>query len=614
VKDFYKNRSIVLKAVIVIISVILIIKLLSIQILDPSYKDLAHKNVIKKIKIYPTRGLIYDRNNNLLVYNQAVYDIEVFPRKVSNIDTTLFCELLGISKETFEKKMLKVSKGLNYYSSNEFLTQVSAEKYALFKEYSYKFEGFYGTARTIRSYPFHSAGHLLGDIGEVDSTLIITSDFYYQPRDYVGKSGVELTYEEALRGEKGFRYVFIDKFYNEKGSFRDGAEDKMPVQGKYLQLTIDVELQKYGEMLLQNKVGSVVAIEPSTGEILALVTSPSIDPNLLTGSFRSQNYAKLQTDPLSPLFNRATMAQYPPGSTFKPFTAAVAMQEGIITKDYGYSCGGTYSIPGYTLKCSHGHPSAQSVMDAIQHSCNPYFWHIFRNTLESNQYANPRDAYEKWQKYATNFGMSIKTGIDLANEKSGSVPQREYYNRLYGERGWRATTIISLAIGQGEVTVTPLQLANLFVVFANKGYYITPHVVRMVNNELNENFKRHESGIDAVHFDAILEGLRKVIEAGTGKRSQIPGLDFGGKTGTAQNPHGEDHSIFVGLAPIDNPKIVVSAIIENAGGGSRYAAPISSLMIEKYLNDTIAESRKPLEQQMIDANLVEGLLKKRIRL
>lgn len=612
-KDLFKNRSVVLKAIIILLSGILIAKLFQIQILDPSYKDLAHKNVIKKIKMYPTRGLIYDRNGDLLVYNQAVYDIEVFPRRVKNIDTTLFCNLLGITPEIFEKKMNKVSTGLNYYSSNEFFKQISAEKYALFKEFSYKFEGFYGTSRTIRSYPFHSGGHLLGDIGEVDSNQIVASNYYYQPRDYVGKSGVELTYEHELRGEKGFRYVFIDKFYNEKGSFRDGAEDKMPRQGKSLTLTIDSELQKYGEMLLQNKVGSVVAIEPSTGEILALITSPSIDPNLLSGSDRSINYAKLQSDPLSPLFNRAIMAQYPPGSTFKPLTAAIAMQEGIISKNYGYSCGGTYSIPGYTLKCSHGHPSAQNVMEAIQHSCNPYFWNIFRNNLEHNKYTNPREAYEIWQKYATNFGLNKKTGIDLANEKPGNVPAREYYNRIYGERGWRATTIISLAIGQGEILMTPLQLANLYAVFANKGYYITPHVVKYVDNKPIDRFMRNESGVDAVHFDAILDGLGKVVQAGTGRRSQIPGIDFGGKTGTAQNPHGEDHSIFAGLAPLSNPKIVVAAVIENAGGGSRYAAPISSLMIEKYLNDTIAESRKPLETQMLEANLVEGLLKKRVR-
>jgi penicillin-binding protein 2 len=613
VKDLYKNRSFVLRAIIVIVGVILLGKLLIIQVLDPSYKDLAQRNVIKKIKMYPTRGLVYDRSNQLMVYNQAVYDIEVFPRQVKNIDTALLCKILDISEETFLKKMAKAKTGLNYYSSNEFIKQVSADRYALFKENSFRFEGFYGSARTIRKYPFNSAGHLLGDIAEVDSALIISSNFYYEPRDYVGKSGVEYTYEEHLRGERGYRYVFIDKFYNEQGSFRNGEEDKMPKQGKSLQLTIDAELQKYGELLLKNKVGSVVAIEPTTGEILALVTSPSIDPNFLSGSDRSLNYTKLQNDPLSPLFNRAIMAQYPPGSTFKPLVAAIAMQEGAISKNFAYGCGGTYSIPGYTLKCSHAHPGARNVMQAIQHSCNPYFWQTFRNTLESSKYDNPRDAYEKWHEYAENFGMNKPLGIDLPNEKGGNAPARAYYNKLYGDRGWRATTIISLGIGQGEILVTPLQLANIFAVFANRGYYITPHVVKSINNVPIQIFTRHESGIDSIHFDAIAEGLRLVVEEGTGRRSKIPGLSFGGKTGTAQNPHGEDHSIFAGFAPVDNPKIVVAAIIENAGGGSRFAAPITSLMIEKYLHDTIADSRKILETQMIEADLIEGILQKRVR-
>jgi penicillin-binding protein 2 len=600
-----------MKAIIVVMGAVLLLRLFFIQVLDPSYKDLAEKNVIKKVKMYPTRGLIYDRNNELLVYNQAVYDIEVIPRNVKNLDTLLLCDILGISKETFIKKMEKAKTGLNYYSSNEFMKQVSADVYALFKENSYQFEGFYGTARTIRKYPFNSAGHLLGDIAEVDSARIIASDFYYQPRDFVGKSGIEYTYEEHLRGERGYRYVFIDKFYNEQGSFREGTEDKMPKQGKNLKLSIDGRLQQYGEMLLQNKVGSVIAIEPATGQILAMITSPAIDPNLLTGKDRSANYIKLQNDPLSPLFNRAIMAQYPPGSTFKPLVAAIAMQEKAINKNFAFGCTGIYSIPGYNLKCSHGHPGAKNVMQAIQHSCNPYFWQTFRNTIESSKYSTPRDAYEKWHEYATKFGLDKPLGIDLPNEKRGNVPSRSYYNRIYGEKGWRATTIISLGIGQGEILVTPLQLANIFAVFANRGYYYTPHIVKSINNKPLQSVQRHDTGIDSEYFDAIAEGLYLVVEEGTARRSKIPGVTFGGKTGTAQNPHGEDHSIFAGFAPIDNPKIVVAAVIENAGGGSRYAAPISSLMIEKYLHDTIADSRKMLEAQMLEANLTEGIIRVR---
>lgn len=610
-KDAYKNRSLVFKIVVLAFSIILLGKLFHLQVLDPSYKDLAQRNVIKKVKTYPTRGLIYDRNGDLLVYNQAVFDIEVVPRQVKEIDTLLFCNLLGISKKYFIDKMQKVSKGLNYYSSNEFLKQVSAEKYAAFKENSYQFTGFYGSTRTIRKYPFSNAGHLLGNIGEVDSIQIKASNNYYKPRDYVGKSGLELIYESDLRGEVGHKYIFIDKFYNEQGSFKNGAEDKLPIQGQSLKLSIDVNLQKYGELLLENKVGSIVAIQPSTGEVLALVTSPSIDPNLLTGRERSDNYTKLLLNPLKPLFNRATMAQYPPGSTFKPLVALIGLQEKVIYENFSYTCGGVYHIPGYTLKCSHGHPSAKNVQQAIQHSCNPYFWEVFRNTIENKEYKTPRDSYEKWTEYTSKFGLNQQTGIDLESEKSGNVPRREYYNNLYGERGWRATTIISLGIGQGEILTTPLQLANLFTVFANRGYYYTPHIVKEIDGEIPPQVKKIESGIDPQHFEVIAKGLKLVVDEGTGRRSKIPQVSFGGKTGTAQNPHGDDHSIFAGFAPVEKPEIVVAVVVENAGGGSRFAAPVASLMIEKFLHDTIADSRKFLEQQILETDLIDKLLLER---
>lgn len=610
-KDTYKNRSLVLKIVVLAFSIILLGKLFHLQVFDPSYKDLAQRNVIKKVKTYPTRGLIYDRNGDLLVYNQAVFDIEVVPRQVKQIDTLLLCNLLGISKKYFIDKMQKLSKGINYYSSNEFLKQVSAEKYAAFKENSYQFPGFYGSTRTIRKYPFSNAGHLLGNIGEVDSIQIKASNNYYKPRDYVGKSGLELIYESDLRGEVGHRYIFIDKFYNEQGSFKDGAEDKLPVQGKSLKLSIDVKLQQYGEQLLKNKVGSIVAIQPSTGEVLALVTSPSIDPNLLTGRERSDNYTKLLLNPLKPLFNRATMAQYPPGSTFKPLVALIGLQENAIHENFGHTCGGVYHIPGYTLKCSHGHPSARNVQQAIQHSCNPYFWQVFRNTIENPKYPSPRDSYEKWTEYANKFSLNQPTGIDLESEKSGNVPRREYYNNLYGERGWRATTIISLGIGQGEILTTPLQLANLFTVFANRGYYYTPHIVKEIDGETPPQVKKIESGIAPQHFEVIAEGLKLVVDEGTGRRSKIPQVSFGGKTGTAQNPHGDDHSIFAGFAPVEKPEIVVAVVVENAGGGSRFAAPLASFMIEMYLHDSIADSRKLLEQQILETDLIEKLLLER---
>lgn len=612
-KDNYSRRSVVIRGAVIFLCSIFLIKLFSIQVIDPSYKDLAQKNVVKKIKMYPTRGLIYDRNGVLLVYNQATYDISVVPRQVKEMDTTLFCQIFNIDKEVFLNKLDKVSQGLKYYSSNEFIKQISAEKYALFREHSYQFQGFYGEPRTIRKYPFRSGAHLFGDVGEVDSAQILSSNNYYQPRDYVGKSGLEKIYEPDLRGKRGFRYVFIDKFYNEQGSFKNGTTDSLPKQGSNLQLTIDIALQNYGEKLLQNKVGSIVAIEPSSGEILALVTSPNYDPNLLCGRERSDNYAALQRDTLSPLFNRAIMAQYPPGSTFKPFVAAVALQEQAINKNFRYYCDRTYSIPGYTLHCSHGHPSASNVMQGIQHSCNPYFWQTFRNTIEQTKYKNTAEAYSMWHNYAMNFGLGNTLGIDMVSEKSGNIPNASYFNELYGSKGWRAVTIISLGIGQGEILVTPLQLANMYAAFANRGYYLTPHLVKYINGSPLSSVERIETGVSDVHCEAIAQGLKLVVDEGTGRRSKIPGVSFGGKTGTAQNPHGEDHSIFAGFAPVEAPQIAVAVVVENAGGGSKYAAPITSLIIEKYLNDTIAKSRLLFEQTILDADLIHPVLDKELQ-
>lgn len=612
-KDRHKDRVYVLSSLIIILSIIFLIKLFAIQVLDSKYKDIASKIAVKQIKLYPNRGLIYDRNNQLLVYNQAIYDILVIPRQINNLDTLLLCEIFGITQNTFNDKMKVASQDLHYYSSNEFLKQVPAEKYALFLEHSYKFEGFFGETRTIRKYTNPCAAHILGDVGEVDSSDILASQLYYQPRDYAGKSGLEKVYDEELRGKRGYKYVFIDKYNKEQGGFNSGMNDSIPSQGSNLLTTIDIDLQMYGEELLRNKIGSLVAIEPSTGEILALVSSPNFDPNLLCGSSRGANYSLLESNKLNPLFNRAVMAQYPPGSTFKPLTAAIAMQEGAITQDFGYHCNTTYSIPGYTLHCSHNHPSASNVQQGIQHSCNPYFWQTFKLTLDNEKYSNTQESYGAWHAYAQKFGLGQKLGVDMLSEKPGNIPSVDYYNKLYGKGSWRAVTIISLAIGQGEILLTPLQLANLYATLANRGYYITPHLVRTIDKKVLGNFDKHETGINREYFEVIAQGLQLVVDEGTGRRSKIPNLTFGGKTGTAQNPHGEDHSIFAGFAPVESPKIAIAVVVENGGGGSKYAAPIASLIAEKYIHDTIATSRLPLEKSIIDANLIEDLLKKEER-
>ena len=606
-KDRYKQRAYVLGSLIVILAIIFLGKLFSIQVLDRKYQDIAQRMAVKQIKLYPNRGLIFDRNNELLVYNQAIYDIMVIPRQVENLDTAMFCSIFEISKEVFENKMATVSKDLFYYSPSEFIKQVSGEKYALFLEHSHKFRGFYGETRTIRNYMQACAAHILGDVGEVDSVDITNSDYYYQPRDYAGKSGLEKLYDDDLRGARGYKYVFIDKYNKQQGSFDEGRNDSLPSQGANLATTLDIKLQAYGERLLQNKVGSIVAIEPQTGEVLALVSSPSFDPNLLCGSERGKNYSKLVKDPLKPLFNRAVMAQYPPGSTFKPLTAAIALQEGAISPNYAYTCNTLYYIPGYTLHCSHKHDKTTNVQQAIQHSCNPYFWETFKKTLQIGTYKNTNESYAKWYDYATKFGLNSPLGIDMLSEKPGNIPSPGYYNNLYGNKGWKAVTIISLAIGQGELLLTPLQLANLYATFANRGHYITPHLVKSINGKPNPKPQRQETGIDKQYFDVIAEGLQMVVDIGTGRRSKIPKLPFGGKTGTAQNPFGEDHSIFAGFAPIDNPQIAVAVFVENAGGGSEYAAPIASLIAEMYLHDTIAASRIDFEQVILDANLTEIL-------
>jgi penicillin-binding protein 2 len=602
----YSDRKMVLQSLVVIISLIFLIKIFFIQVVDEKFKTAAQNNAVDKIKLYPDRGLIYDRNDELLVYNQPIYDILVIPRRINNLDTLLFCSLLKISKEEFINKIKPLKKGIRYYRPNIFLKQITSLEYTRFQEFSFKFNGFYGEPRTIRKFNHNTGAHIFGDIGEVNNRNIEESEKYYKSGDYIGKSGIEKVYEKELRGERGYKYVFVDKFHNNKGSYNNKESDLLPISGNDINLSIDVELQKYGERLLQNKIGSIVAIEPKTGEILALASNPTFDPNMLVGRKRGENYKKLQQNKLSPLFNRAIMGVYPPGSTFKAVTAAIALQEKIIDPNFSYKCNLSYQIPGYTLHCSHGHPSARNVKDALQYSCNPYFWQVFRNNIDHDKYIDTEEAYNIWRSYCVKFGFSRKTGIDLGGEEEGTIPLASYYNGLYRKNRWKAVTIISLAIGQGEINVTPLQLANFYAIVANRGYYIEPHLLKEVDGVKKIDFPKINSDVDPAYFEIIAEGLKQVVDIGTGRRSKIPGISFGGKTGTAQNPHGDYHSIFAGIAPVENPDIVVAVIVENAGGGSAFAAPITSLMIEKYMNDTIMNSRKWLEKSILDAMLIDS--------
>jgi penicillin-binding protein 2 len=610
-KDVYKERSTVVQAIIVVFAVLFLLRLFFLQIVSGDNDKMARANAINDIDIFPTRGLVYDRNEKLIVHNEAIYDIMITPRDLKKVDTLKFCEVMNITREDFLVRVqrMKDASGYSPRRPMPFMKQISHKDIVKFVEAQNFFPAFFAQARTIRHYPDACAANILGDVGEVDQKQIDASEGYYRPGDYVGKNGIEKVYEKELGGIRGKREVLIDKFGKEIGAFEGGKNDVSAKAGNNIITSIDIELQKYGEALMKNKKGSIVAIEPATGEILALVSSPTFDPNLLCGAIRGENFRKLNNDSLKPLFPRPTMATYPPGSTFKPVVGLIALNEHVQEVEYTVPCNGVYFFAGLTLHCSHHHPSATNIMYALQQSCNPYFWQTFRNTIENRNYAKTSDIYGKWVKYCNSFGLGIKTGIDLPSESSGNIPSVRYFDKMYGAGQWHSSTIISLGIGQGEITVTPLQMANIFATIANKGYYFSPHLVKqIIDVETGKNVLpapvKHETLIDRLHYSPVVEGLYQVVEMGTAKSARVDGITICGKTGTAQNPHGDDHSIFAGFAPKDNSKIAISVVVENGGYGATYAVPIASLMIEKYLNDTIAAKRLPVEKRMMEANLM----------
>lgn len=608
-KDLFKERHKVIQVIIAVFSVIFVLRLAYLQLIEKKYSVLARSNAIKEMEIYPTRGMVYDRNGELIVFNEAIYDIMVVPRMAKNVDSTKLCELLNISKEDYAERFYKARK-YSTYKSSFFMKQVSMENYSRFQEFLYLFPGFYGQVRTIRSYPHHCGALLLGDIGEVSERQIEESGGYYKPGDYVGKGGIEKTYEKELGGKQGKKFVFVDVHNREQGRFEDGKFDVRAKTGDNVYTSIDIKLQEYGEKLMQNKKGSIVAIEPTTGEILCLVSSPAYDPNLLCGAIRGANFALLSNDSLKPLFNRATMATYPPGSSFKPLMGLIALNEGVQGENYTVPCNGMYFFSGLSLRCSHAHPWATNIQYALAQSCNPYFWQTFRNVIENREYDRIHDSYGKFVAYCNSFGLGERLGIDLPSEARGNIPSVKYYNKIYGETGWHSSTIISLGIGQGEILVTPLQLCNLFATIANGGWYYTPHVVKAaIDPETQKNViktpEKHYAKVATEWFAPVNQGLKDVVEAGTARASRVEGIDLRGKTGTVQNPHGDNHAMFAGYAMQDGvPQIAVAVCVENAGYGSTYAGPIASLIVEKYLNDTIAAKRLPIEQRMFETNLI----------
>lgn len=599
-KDIYSNRRFFFYAIIITAGLILLVKLFIIQVVDTSYRMSADNNVLRHVTQYPARGLVYDRNGELLVYNQAAYDLMVIPGQTTEIDTLEFCSTLNISYDSFLERMSR-AKEYSRYAPSVFLKMVSSETYAFLQERLYMYPGFYVQTRTLRKYSWPSAAHVLGYVGEVNNNEL-DADAYYRAGDYIGKNGIEKSYEKVLRGRKGLKIFLVDVHNRIKGMYQGGRHDTVPVPGRNLISTLDIDLQNYGEKLMAGKNGSIVALEPSTGEVLALISSPAYDPSLLVGRVRSENYSQLQNDTLEPLFNRALMASYPPGSTFKPVNALIALQERAISWAYEYFCDNGYYAPGIHVGCHHF--ESFNLPQAIMTSCNAYFCNAFRRTLDNPVYKNTAEGMIKWRSYLSQFGFGSKLGIDFPNELSGFVPEPGFYDNIYGKNRWSALTVISMAIGQGELGTTPLQMANMTATIANRGFYYTPHIIKGINNgeeDIDPKYnEKHIIEVDSSHFDVIVEGMKNVVNGGEGATARwvaLRDIVMCGKTGTAENPHGNDHSIFVAFAPMDDPQIAIAVYVENTGFGSTFAAPAASLMIEKYLSGDI--SNKWLESYIL---------------
>ncbi len=605
------NRKNKILAGLTVAALILIGRLFVIQILDDSYKIDASNNSMVYSTIYPTRGIIYDRNGKILVGNRVAYDILVTPKEVTEFDTLALGEALGVPADFIRGKMAEYHKNRRRigYQSVVMLKQLPPEAYMRFAELSFKFPGFRGQPRSIRQYPYNAGGNLLGYVSEVDSRYIESHHGEYKAGDYAGMTGIEATCEKYLKGEKGYKIYLRDSRNRIESSYRDGEMDKEAIPGKDIVTTIDAELQHYGQTLMQNKVGSLVAIEPSTGEILALISSPGIDVDVLADI--GSHYNRILSDPLKPMFNRAVQASYPPGSVFKLVNALIGLQEGVVTPQTEYPCHRGYRYGNRKMGC-HDHRSPLDMKESIMMSCNAYYCYVLRSILENPEYGSVSQALAKWDEYVSGFGFGRKLGSDFPSELGGDIPDPELYDRMYGKGRWKATNIISLSIGQGEIGCTPLHLANLCAIMANRGFYYIPHIIKSSEGvEIDPKYtRRNYTMVDTSYFPAVVEGMYMAVNAGFGSGATasiaaVEGLDICGKTGTAQNPHGDDNSVFICFAPKDNPKIAVAAYIEHGSFGARWAAPIASLLTEKYLTRNIDDSRKELEKRMIEGVLLD---------
>ena len=599
------NRKNRLLAGLIAVAALLLVKLFYIQIINDKYKRDASNNSMVYNYIYPPRGVIYDRNGEILVGNEVCYDISVTPRDVTPFDTVALARALGVEEDFIRERMAYYRRFRTRigWQTLTLLKHIPQENYIRFIEEAYRFPGFKAEVRSVRQYPFNAGGNLLGYISEVDADFLKDHPDY-RSGDYVGKTGLEAAMEEELRGVKGYHIYLRDSRNRVQSPYKEGAEDKEAEPGKDVVSTIDAHLQQYGQQLMAGKVGSVVAIEPSTGEILAMVSSPGIDVDVLSDI--GKHYGEISRDPRKPMFNRTVMASYPPGSVFKLINGLIGLQEGVLKPSNMYPC--NYGFPygnNRRLGC-HGHASPLNLLSAIATSCNGYFCYVFRNILDNKKYKSTAEALDKWREYVLSFGFGRKLGSDFPSELGGNIPTSSFYDKIYGKGAWRFQTVISLSIGQGEIGATPLQIANLAAIMANRGYYYIPHIVKDSEGvEIDPKYKeRQYTMVDTTHFHTAVEGMYMAVNGGgsaggTAFSARIPGLDVCGKTGTAQNPHGKDNSVFICFAPKDNPKIAVAAYVENAGFGATWALPVASLMLEKYLNGEISPERQYLEDRMM---------------
>ena len=590
-----EKRKYVIGGAAMVIIIVFLIRLFTLQLLSEDFKVSADSNAFLKRIQYPARGAISDRNGKLLVYNQPAYDLMVIMAEQQGVDTLNLCESLGITRDWYERRMAEIkdprrNPGYSSYTQQLFMSQLSTEEFSRFQEKLFRFPGFYIQKRSIRQYNYPNAAHLLGDIGEVNPSDI-EADPYYRSGDYIGTLGVERSYETVLRGEKGMEILLRDARGRLKGRYQNGKFDIAPIPGRNLTMSIDIELQALGERLMKGKLGSIVAIEPSTGEVLCMVSSPTYDPRMMVGRQRGKSHKQLSQDPLKPLLNRAIMGQYPPGSTFKTSQALTFLQEEIITPSTAFPCSHGFHYRGLTVGC-HGHGSPLPLVPAIATSCNGYFcWGLYYMFGNRKKYPTVQDAMTTWKDYMVSMGFGYKLGIDLPGEKRGMIPNAPFYDKAY--RGsWSGLTVISISIGQGEVNLTPLQIANLGATIANRGYYITPHVVKEVQGVAPDTAytRKHYTRAERQHYETVVQGMRQAVLGGTCRLANSSEYEVCGKTGTAQNPHGQDHSVFMGFAPRENPKIAICVYVENGGWGATYGVPIGALMMEQYINGRLSEA------------------------